>query len=225
MKIRNKVIVITGGTSGLGKSLATLLVKRKNKVIIASRSMDRILLGKKACALYGKTDVTKESDIKKLTKASLNKFKKIDIWINNAGIWIPHVPIENINMKKFHEMIEVNLFGVVYGSKHALKQMRKQKKGIIINILSSSALDGSAGSSGYCASKFAASGFTKSLRLEVCKEGISVISVYTRGMKTNLFNQRMPLKYHEFMNPDYVAEKVIKNIERGKPRQDLFIMN
>jgi len=225
MKIRNKVIVITGGTSGLGKSLATLLVKRKNKVVVASRSIGKILLGKKACILYVKTDVTKESDIKKLTKDSLNKFKKIDIWINNAGIWIPHAPIENINMKKFHEMMEVNLFGVVYGSKHALKQMRKQKKGTIINILSSSALDGSAGSSGYCASKFAASGFTKSLRLEVCKEGIDVISVYTRGMKTNLFNQGIPLKYHEFMSPDYVAKEVIKNIERSKPRQDLFIMN
>lgn len=225
MKIRNKVVVITGGTSGLGKSLADLFVERKNKVVVASRSINKKLLTNKARLLYVKTDVTRESDIKKLVKVSVDKFKKIDIWINNAGIWIPHTSIENINMKKFHEMIEVNLFGVVYGSKHALKQMRRQKKGTIINILSSSALSGSAGSSGYCASKFAALGFTKSLCLEVFKERIDVISVYTRGIKTNLFNQKIPSKYHEFMTPDYVAEKIIKNIEQNNPSRDLFIMS
>ncbi|HBI17447.1 MAG: hypothetical protein UR60_C0002G0014 [Candidatus Moranbacteria bacterium GW2011_GWF2_34_56] len=225
MRLENRVVVITGGTKGLGLALAKLFIAKKSKVIVVSRSLDSDVFIEKSNPLYIKADVTIENDVKKIVKTAIKRFGCVDVWINNAGIWTPHAPIEKMNMKKIHEMIETNLFGTIYGSKHALIGMRNQKSGVIVNIISSSALDGSAGSSGYCASKFAASGFTKSLRLEVCKDNINIVAVYTRGIKTNLFDKKRPKKYDDFMAPHYVAEKIVKNLERNNPLEDLLIMH
>ncbi|MCX6746448.1 MAG: SDR family NAD(P)-dependent oxidoreductase [Candidatus Parcubacteria bacterium] len=223
MKIRNHVIVITGGTKGLGLALKSAFIANGNKVVIAARSIEKNKNKSDNNFLAIETDVRKEADVKKLAEIVKKKFKRIDIWINNAGIWFPHALIEKTNIKKVHELMEVNFFGTFYGSKYALITMRNQKKGVIVNILSSSALDGGVGSSGYCSSKFAASGFTKCLRLEAANDGINVISVYTRGMKTNFFDKKKPSNYHNFMDPKYVAKKIIENLELKKPMQDLII--
>jgi NAD(P)-dependent dehydrogenase (short-subunit alcohol dehydrogenase family) len=219
MKIENKVIVITGGTKGLGKALSELL-STKNTVIIAARVVAR---GMDKNIISFKTNVTEEAEVKKLANHVINRFGRIDIWFNNAGIWIPHSPIEKVDFKKAHELLEVNYFGLFYGSKYAMQQMRKQKNGVIVNIISSSALDGGIGSSAYCASKFAASGFTKCLRHETVKNHIKVISVYTRGIKTDLFHLKKPKVYEKFMEPKYVAEKIIKHIRQTHPSDDLII--
>lgn len=219
MKIENKIIVITGGTRGLGKALSKLLSTR-NAVIIAARAVARDI-DKHIISL--KTDVTKETEVKKLANHVIKRFGRIDLWFNNAGMWIPHTPIEKVGFKKAHELLEVNYFGLFYGSKYAMQQMRKQKNGVIVNIISSSALDGGSGSSAYCASKFAASGFTKCLRYETAKDHIKVISVYTRGIKTNLFHLKKPKTYEKFMNPKYVAEKIIKHIRQTHSSDDLII--
>lgn len=222
MHLTNRVIVITGGSKGLGLTLALSFAKMGNKVVIASRSINsKSKFGINILAI--KTNIVNEIEVKRLADVAIKKFGRIDIWINNAGIWLAHCPIEKIDIKKVHELIEINLFGTIYGSKYALMQMRKQGMGIIINILSSSALDGGAGSSGYCASKFATSGFTKCLRLEVAKDKIDVISVYTRGMKTNFFDEKKPEKYDDFMDPMHIAKRIIANLKLKKPNQDLII--
>jgi short-subunit dehydrogenase len=222
MKIEDQVIVITGGTKGLGLALASSFAKKGNKVIVASRSLD---FRKKINNdyLFVKANVANEVEVKELANVAIKKFRRINIWINNAGIWLPHCPIEKINIKRVHDLIEINMFGTIYGSKYALMQMRKQGGGIIVNILSSSALDGGVGSSGYCSSKFAASGFTKCLRLETASDGIKVVSVYSRGMKTNFFDEKKPKNYNFFMDPAYVAEKIITNLESKHAKQDLII--
>ena len=74
--------------------------------------------------------------VEKLADFVVKKFGQIDIWINNAGIWLPHLPIEETNWKRAHDLMEVNLFGTVYGSKVALAEMKKKNFGIIINIVS-----------------------------------------------------------------------------------------
>jgi uncharacterized protein len=223
MKIKNKVIVITGGTRGLGAAMKSDLAAKGNKIIVIARSINRTCFTNKENVLNVKADVTREADIKKIASRILKKFNHIDIWINNAGIWLPHAPIESMNMERVHQMIETNLFGTIYGSKHALIQMKKQKSGIIVNIISSSALAGSPRSSGYCASKFAVSGFTKSLRLEAADYGIKVIAVYPRGIRTSLFDEERPASYYKFMDSSYVAQKIICNLEKSKPCNDLII--
>ncbi|OGF80585.1 hypothetical protein A2W48_00555 [Candidatus Giovannonibacteria bacterium RIFCSPHIGHO2_12_44_12] len=119
-------------------------------------------------------------------------------------------------------MMEVNLFGVIYGSKATLTQMRKQPSGVIINILSTSALTGRAFSSAYCASKYAVAGFTKSLRQESGPD-ISVIEIYPGGMKTNLFDEDKPEDFDSYMDPNYVAEIIVENFKKAIPKNELII--
>ncbi len=224
MELNNKVVVITGGSSGLGKELAIALKNEGCKVVISSSNgseLSKTASEVKVAAI--KADVTKEGEVEKLGKFAVEKFGRIDIWINNAGIWIPHCPIEELDMKRVHQMIEVNLFGTVYGSRVALIQMKKQGYGTIINIISTSALIGRPGSAGYCASKYAADGFTKSLRLELEPANIKVISIYPGGMKTNLFRGQKPLDYDNYMEPSYVAGRIIENLKKKNPKKELII--
>lgn len=220
MNLKDKIVVITGGTKGLGLSLALACQRAGSLVVVAARSTSQDLpIG----ILPLRADVTSEKDLADLAKKVAVRFGRIDVWINNAGIWTPHVPIETLDLKRVRAMIEVNLFGVIHGAKAALIQMREQGAGTIINILSASALEGVARSSGYVASKYAAKGFAKSLRLEAESDGIKVINVYPAGMKTAVFSGRPPVGYDKYMEPDNVAEMIVANLEDGKPEEEQII--
>ncbi len=224
MTIKDKVVVITGASRGLGKALAALFANEGAKLVLSSRPGKELeKAGRELGVETFPADVTKEDEIVKLADFALEKFGRIDIWINNAGIWMPHALIEEMDWKKVHELVEVNLFGTVYGSKAALIQMKKQQTGVIINIISVSALEGRPGSSGYCASKYAAVGFTKSLRLEVKQDNIKVLAIYPDKMKTNLFDEKKPENYGGFMSPEFVAENLLKNLKKDSPEEELII--
>jgi len=219
--LKGKIVVITGGSKGLGKSLALRFSKDDSKVIICSREGEFENLESGIMGI--KVDVTKENEIQSLAEKVINDFGKIDIWINNAGIWLPHKPIEETDWKRAHDLIEVNLFGTVYGSKIALAQMRKQSFGLIINIISTSGLNGKINETAYCASKFAVTGFTKSLIKEVDGKKIKVLGVYPGGMQTNLFDENKPENYTEFMDPNFVAEEIVNNLLKKEPVEELII--
>jgi len=225
MDLRDKIVVITGASHGLGRSLAESLNKESVKLILIARSRKDIEAVTKdlAGSVPVAADVTSESAMMKVTDFIIKKFGRLDIWINNAGIWTPHAPIEEQKTQKIRDMLEVNLFGLIFGSKAALIKMKKQHDGIIINILSTSALTGRAGSSGYCASKYAATGFTKSLRLEAQPENIKIIAVYPGGMRTNFFDEKKPLDYDKYMDPNFVAEKIVNNLKMDQPEEELII--
>jgi NAD(P)-dependent dehydrogenase (short-subunit alcohol dehydrogenase family) len=181
------------------------------------------IIDSKKKVLVVPADVTKEDEVKNLATSAVSKFGKIDIWINNAGVWLPLSPIEEVDMKRFHDMIEVNLFGTVYGSKMALIQMKKQGYGLILNVVSSSALAGRANLSAYTTSKFAEKGFTECLREEARLAGIEVVAVYPGGMKTALFDEKPPAEYEDYMDPEEVAQKIIGNLLSEKPQVDQII--
>jgi short-subunit dehydrogenase len=224
MDLKNKVVVITGSTKGLGKAIACEFLKEQAKVIINARDkkgLEEIAqeIGVTECA----GDVTKEKDMQKLVGFAVKKFGRLDVWVNNAGIWLPHLPIEKTDWKRAHDLIEVNLFGTVYGSKSALTQMRKQGSGSIVNIISTSGLDGKINETAYCSSKFAVRGFTESLIKEVDGNKIKVLGVYPGGMRTNLFDEKRPKNYKDFMDPNFVAQKIIQNLKLAKPKEKLVI--
>ncbi len=221
MNLKEKVVVITGGTKGLGKALAEIFREKSAHVIVGANLIQDT--EDRGDIVAVRADVTNEADVVRLAEEVIKKFGRIDVWVNNAGIWLPHAPIEEMDMKRVHDMIEVNLFGTMYGSKAALIQMRKQGSGTIINIISTSALEGRAHSSGYGASKFAAMGFTKSLRKEVEETGITVLAIYPGGMRTNLFDEERPKDYGEYMDPKEVAEKIVANLENNQPKEELII--
>jgi len=224
MEIKDKVVVITGGSSGLGKALAKVFAKAGAKVVIVSNDPDELKETADELNVFSfEADITKEEQVLKIDTAVVEKFKSLDIWINNAGIWLHHSPVEEMDLDRVHQLMEVNLFGTIYGSKAALLQMKKQGSGLIVNVLSISALAGRPESSGYCASKYAADGFTKSLRLELVDDKIKVIGVYPGYMKTDLFNEKQPDGYEHFMEPKDVAEKILENIISAKPKEEQII--
>ncbi len=224
MVMKDKVVVITGGSRGLGECIARLLISKGAKVVISDIDVSQL---QKTSVELGATaivaDVTKEPDMQSLAQQTVAQFGQIDLWINNAGIWLPRAPAEEIDMKRAHELFEVNLFGTMYGSRAALAQMKKQSSGTILNIISTSALQGRPNSSVYCASKYAIRGFTDSLRLELADKGISVTAVYPGGMKTHLFDESKPDDFDEYMSPDLAADKIVENLEKTVPDPELVL--
>ena len=226
--MQDKVVVITGASRGLGKSLANVLASKGAKLVISGRNkkdLEGVAKGiaskitKKTEALAVVADITKENEVIHIADIAVEKFGRIDVWINNAGVWLPKMPIEKIDMKKAHELLEVNLFGTIYGARAAITAMKKRGDrigdGMIVNIISTSALQGRPNQSIYSASKHAAKGFTDSVREELA--GITVIGVYPGGIKTNLFDVAKPADFDNFMDPDMVAAQIVENMEKNKP--------
>jgi|GEM_PF-402293 len=224
MILKDKIIVITGARRGLGHALATLFVETGARVVMSDYKQDDLEQAANEINAYPiVTDVTNENEVINLTKTVVQKYGAIDVWINNAGIWLPHAPVEELDMKKVHNAMEVNAFGTMYGSKNAYIQMKNQNSGIIMNIMSVSALSGRPGSAGYCATKYAASGFTKSLQLEAKGTNIHIIGVYPDKMKTHLFDEDKPEDYDTFMEPDHVAHVIANNLAQDYPLEELII--
>lgn len=223
MQLNKKVIVITGASKGLGQALAEAALREGARVVRAARTIPRGIARHTPNEAWIRADVTKSGDINRLAQSAIKQFGGIDIWINNTGTRIPHGPVEKINTRRMHQMMEVNLFGVVYGTQAVLPHMQRRRRGVIINILSTSALTGRANSAAYCASKYAATGFTKSLRLETAAQNISVIGVYPGGMRTHFFDEQKPAEYDQYMDPAYVARRIITNLKRAQPREELII--
>jgi len=224
MNLKDKVIVITGASRGLGEALARAFASHQAKVVVSSRSTEDLKkLAEEIRAEAVTTDVTKESDVNHLVSRVIEKYGQIDVWINNAGIWMKHGPITELDTDKLRQVIDVNLIGTVHGSKVALIQMKRQHQGTIVNIISTSALEGRLGSSGYGASKFAADGFTKSLQLEAKESGVRAIAVYPGGTQTHLFDEQKPDGYDSYMKPSDVAEKIVANLELEAPEESLIL--
>lgn len=226
MNLKDKIVVITGAASGLGRALAKEFKKREAKLVLGDCNKSEL---EKVAAFLAAfevlVDVRDEKQVQNLASKAIEKFGRIDIWINNAGIWVPHSPVLEQDIKKLREMIEVNFFGLVYGSREALKAMENRGGGIIVQIISIRALDPRPNETGYVASKFAADGFTKSLRLELKPKNILVIAVYPAGIQTNLFGNNLPESYSNYMKSEYVADLIVKNLEKDVPKEELIIEN
>jgi NAD(P)-dependent dehydrogenase (short-subunit alcohol dehydrogenase family) len=179
MELKDKIIVITGGSQGFGKSLAGALKKEGANIIISSHEKENLELSAKE--LYTDSfiaDVTSTEDVEKLAEYVIQKYGKIDVWVNNAGIQIAPSLAEEVNIEKLHYLFDVNFFGYFYGCQVALTQMKKQNSGVILNINSTAGLDGKPGISAYSSSKFALKGLTESIRKEAKDLNIQVYEVF-----------------------------------------------
>jgi len=224
MELKNKVIVITGGSKGFGKSLAGAFIKDAAKVIIASH--DETELKKAAEELNVDSfvvDVTKPEDVEALANFVAEKYGEIDVWINNAGIQIAPSLIEDIDIEKIQHLYDVNFFGYFYGCQSAIRRMKKQKEGLIININSTAGLDGKATISAYSSSKWAIRGLTESIRKELLDSSVKIFSVHPGGMQTEIYKEKYPDDFKEYMSVEYATEKVIDNLKSDNPDQDLVI--
>ena len=189
--IEGKVVVITGASSGLGEATARMLSAQGAVVVLGARRVDRIEAlakelsdaGGKALALQ--TDVTRAADVQRLVDATVEKFGRIDVLVNNAGL-MPSSPLERLKIADWDRMIDVNIKGVLYGIAAALPHMKAQKGGHIVNVSSVAGHRVRAGTAVYSATKHAVRVLTEGLRQEVKPYDIRTTIVSPGAVATEL---------------------------------------
>ncbi|WP_289061047.1 SDR family oxidoreductase [uncultured Zobellia sp.] len=192
MNIKDKVIIITGASSGIGEATALKLSKEGAKVVLTARREDRLKDLKEKIennggeALIVTGDVTSQSDYEELVNKTLEKFNTIDALINNAGL-MPLSYVEKLKTDEWEKMVDVNIKGVLNGVAAVLPTMIENKGGNIINISSSAAHNYFPGGAVYCATKSAVKMFSEGLRQELApKYGINVTSIEPGAVSTEL---------------------------------------
>ena len=189
--IEGKVVVITGASSGLGAATARLLSAQGAIVVLGARRVDRIVAlagelvrgGGQALALQ--TDVTRREDVKRLVDGAVEKYGRIDVMINNAGL-MPSSPLERLKIDDWDRMIDVNIKGVLYGIAAALPHMQARKSGHIVNVSSVAGHRVRAGTAVYSATKHAVRVLTEGLRQEVKPYDIRTTIVSPGAVDTEL---------------------------------------
>ena len=192
--LKNKVVVITGASSGIGKATAIEFAKKGARVVLAARRTEKLKELKNYISsfnekcVYVQTDITREEEVINLFDETENKFGVVDILINNAGR-ILESEVCNISHDEWLSIIQTNLTGVFLCTREAVKRMRGKKvRGHIITVSSVSGLYGAPSYSAYCASKHGVTGFMRSIKWELRKEAIKVSTIYPARVDTELFD-------------------------------------
>ncbi|MGQ1788418.1 SDR family oxidoreductase [Saccharicrinis sp. GN24d3] len=173
--IEDKVVVITGGSSGLGEATARYLAEKGAKIVLGARRIEKLEKVASEIKKNGgaveilRTDVTSADDVKALVKKAIDSFGKIDVMVNNAGI-MPLAPLSALKIDEWDSLIDVNIKGVLYGIAAALPEFEKQKSGHFINLASVAGLKVSPGGAVYSGTKYAVRAISEGLRQEVGKD-------------------------------------------------------
>ncbi len=189
-KFKNKVVVITGASSGIGKSCAFEFAENGATVVLAARRVDKLRKIEETINKQGgkilvvRTDVKEIDDCKNLIDKTVEIYGKIDVLINNAGISM-RANFEDLDLSVIKELMDTNFYGAVYCTKFALPYLLKQK-GSVIGISSITGLTPLPGRTGYAASKHAMDGFLNTLRLENMKKGLHVLIVHPGFTSSNI---------------------------------------
>jgi len=191
MKLQNKVAIITGAGSGIGKAIAILFAKEGAKVVVANRRVDKgeatVLeiknLGGEA--IFVQTDVSKWEDVDRMVSKAVATYGKVDILVNNAGI-VRFGPLHQTDEVIWNEIININLKGVFYCMKRVITEMLKIGKGKIVNIASIAGLVGFDQIGPYCASKGGIIALTREAALEYAKNKINVNVIAPGVIKTEM---------------------------------------
>ncbi|XAZ81993.1 SDR family oxidoreductase (plasmid) [Fibrella sp. ES10-3-2-2] len=207
--INEKVIVITGASSGLGEAAARHLSSLGATVVLGARRADRIeTLAKEiqdqgGQALAMATDVTQRDQVTKLVDAAVDQFGRVDVILNNAGI-MPLSPMDRLNVEEWDTMIDVNIKGVLNGIAAVLPYMKAQKSGQIINTSSVAGHKVFTGSAVYSATKYAVRALTEGLRMEVKPYNIRTTIVCPGAVQTELLDHITEADIQQ-ANQDYVG--------------------
>ncbi len=226
--MQNKVVVITGASSGIGKALAEEYATKGWNLVLAARRIDRLneleIKFNNVEVLSIKTDVTIESDCKNLIDSAIKTFGKIDVLINNAGISMRAATVD-VEMDVLRKVMDVNFWGTVYCTKFALPYLLASK-GSLVGIMSVGGYVGLPARSGYSASKFAMRGFLDSVRIEHRRSGLHVL-VAAPGFTTSEIRKmaltadgtqqgETPRNENEMMSAEDCAHHIYKAVKRRR---------
>jgi dehydrogenase/reductase SDR family member 7B len=222
--MKDKVVIITGGSSGIGLACATVFGKNGSKIVITGRDTKKLLEAEKSLKqlnidiLTVNADSSNEEGNKLIMEKTIEKFGKIDVLINNAGISMRAL-FEELELDVIRKVMDINFWGTVYATKYALPEITKNK-GSVIGISSIAGYRGLPGRTGYSASKFAMHGFLESLRTELLKKDVHVLLACPGFTATNIRNTALakdgniqgesPRDEEKMMTADEVAETIYK---------------
>lgn len=199
-----KTIVITGGSEGLGKAIAKCLSPTHNVIILARAEGNLQVAANEIGCAYKVCDVRNYSQV----EAIMQEIGTIDCLINNAGIWLQG-DLDTTDPDRIEEVLRVNTLGTINCTKAVMPVMKQEHSGRIINVISQAGLNARAGWPIYIASKWAVTGFTKSMQQELEPFGISVTGFYPATINTELFNKSgAPKDTSKDLDPDEAARAV-----------------
>jgi short-subunit dehydrogenase len=229
--MKDKVVVITGGSSGIGKALAKEFGKHGSKILITGRNVENLEkavdeLTREGVAVAGfQADVSCEEDNKKMAEEAVKQFGRIDVLVNNAGISMRAL-FEDVDMDVLKKVMGINFYGVLYATKYCLPEIIKNK-GSVIGISSVAGYRGLPGRTGYSASKFALNGFLEVLRTELMTKHVNVLTACPGYTSTNIRKRSLtkdgtilgesPRDENSMMSADECAHHIYKaTIKRKK---------
>jgi short-subunit dehydrogenase len=228
--MKDKVVVITGATSGIGRALAYECASRGVRLVISGRNMEKLmevsedLLRTGIRVLPVKTDVTIESDCKELIRRTIEEYGQLDILINNAGMSMRAL-FEDVDLDVLRKLMDTNFWGTVYCSKYALPYLLKSR-GSLVGTSSIAGYKGLPGRTGYSSSKFAMQGLLEVIRIENRKRGLHVLIAAPGFTASNIRNVALakdgsqqgetPLDESKLMPAEVVASKIADAIEKRK---------
>ncbi|QMV44907.1 SDR family NAD(P)-dependent oxidoreductase [Cohnella cholangitidis] len=227
--LQNKVVLITGASSGIGALVAKLLAERGAIPVLTARSREKML--ELAASIRGEhavyeMDVTSDEQVEQVVSQVLARYGKIDVLLNNAG-YGEFIPFTETRIDDFSDMMDVNFLGTVRCARAVLPSMLQAGQGHIVNVASMAGKMATAKSTAYSATKHAVLGFTNALRQELLGSGVRVSAVNPGPIDTPFFDRADPegnyvrnIKWF-MMSPDKVAGAIVSVIERRKPELDL----
>ncbi len=216
MELQDKIVLITGGNSGLGKATAETMIQKGAEVIITGRDQAKTTaVAKEIGATPFHCDVTDDNAIDELYAFILKNYQKLDVLVNNAGIG-RRKELTEMTREDMKAVYEVNVFGAAMVAKGAAKIFKKQNKGNIVNIASTAALKGYPTGSIYSASKFALRGMTQCWQGELRKDNIRVIQVNPSEVPTAFGDEEnreeRPLEAKK-LTPFEIAHTIVSTLE------------
>lgn len=227
MDFKNKVVVVTGASSGIGEALARRFAALGAHVVAGARTVDKleeVVGGLPTESLAVECDVTREEDCKRLIEKAVERFGGIDVLVNNAGISMRAL-FDDVDLDVLRRLMDTNFWGAVYCTKYALPYIQRAK-GSIVGISSVAGFHGLPGRTGYSASKYAMHGLLETVRIENLKKGVHVLIVAPGFTASNVRFAALtadgskqgasPREEGKMMTADEAARRIVKAVGRRK---------